>query len=134
MLVERALPEALTLIRVILSMLSTRLGTLLLCGSLCLNKKWPFINNFSNISLENREKVIQKWLKHRFLTPVRLVFIYIKVLCLIVFFSRVMPFSSFTNSHQYFFTFFSNRDVFLCIAIIKLFLHATNQIAPSGYL
>ncbi|XP_061370786.1 long-chain-alcohol oxidase FAO1 [Gastrolobium bilobum] len=88
MLMKRALTEAMILLRVILWMLATRLGTLLLCGSLCLSHKWPFINNFSNISLENREKVLQKWLKHRFLTPIRLAFVYIKVLCLIVFFSQ----------------------------------------------
>ncbi|TKY51904.1 Long-chain-alcohol oxidase FAO1 [Spatholobus suberectus] len=88
LLIKRALKEALILLRVILWMLSTRLGTLLLCGTLCLSKKWPFINNFSNISLDNREKVLQKWLKHRFLTPIRLAFLYIKVLCLYVFFSQ----------------------------------------------
>ncbi|KAK7344034.1 hypothetical protein VNO77_13247 [Canavalia gladiata] len=87
-LMTRALKEAVILLRVILRMLSTRLGTLLLCGSLCLSNKWPFINNFSNISLDNREKVLQKWLKHRFLTPIRLAFIYIKVLCHYVFFSQ----------------------------------------------
>jgi len=73
-------------------MLSTRLGTLLLCGTLCLSKKWPFIHNFSNISLENREKVLQKWFKHRFLTPIRLAFLYVKALCLFVFFSQVCHF------------------------------------------
>ncbi|KAG5004523.1 hypothetical protein AAZX31_10G172600 [Glycine max] len=87
-LIKRALKEALILLRVILWLLSTRLGTLLLCGTLCLSKKWPFINSFSNLSLDNREKVLQKWFKHRFLTPIRLVFIYIKVLCFFVFFSQ----------------------------------------------
>ncbi|XP_019428678.1 PREDICTED: long-chain-alcohol oxidase FAO1-like isoform X1 [Lupinus angustifolius] len=88
MLYKRALPEAMILLRVILLMLATRLGTLLLCGSLCFSGKWPFINNFSNISLDNREKVLQKWLKHRFLTPIRLAFLYIKIMSLFVFFSR----------------------------------------------
>lgn len=87
-LVKRALKEALILVRVILWMLSTRLGTFLLCGSLCLSKKWPFINNFSNISLDNREKVLQKWFNHRFLTPIRLAFLYLKVVCHFVFFSQ----------------------------------------------
>ncbi|XP_028759531.1 long-chain-alcohol oxidase FAO1-like [Neltuma alba] len=88
-LVKRAIIEALILIRVILWMLATRLGTLLLCGSLCITDTWPFINNFSNISLEKREKIVQKWLQHRFLTPIRLAFLYIKVLCVWVFFSQV---------------------------------------------
>ncbi|KAL9331323.1 hypothetical protein ACSQ67_000933 [Phaseolus vulgaris] len=88
MLIKRALKEALIFVRLILWMLSTRLGTLLLCGTLCLSKKWPCIHNFSNISLDNREKVLQKWFKHRFFTPIRLAFLYVKVLCLFVFFSQ----------------------------------------------
>ncbi|RDX63943.1 Long-chain-alcohol oxidase FAO1 [Mucuna pruriens] len=89
MLTKRSLIEAVILIRVVLWLLATRLGTLLLCGFLCLGEKWPFINNFSNMSLEKREKVLQKWLNHRFLTPIRLAFAYVKVLCLFVFFSWV---------------------------------------------
>lgn len=90
MLTKRSLIEAVILIRVVLWLLATRLGTLLLCGFLCLGEKWPYVNNFSNISLEKREMVMQKWLKHRFLTPIRLAFAYIKVLCLFVFFSWVL--------------------------------------------
>ncbi|KAJ0091844.1 hypothetical protein Patl1_25639 [Pistacia atlantica] len=88
-LVKRGLIEAGILIRVILMILSTKLGTFLLCGSLCLSQKWPFINRFSCMSFENREKVLQKWFKHWFLTPVRVAFMYIKALCLFVFLSRV---------------------------------------------
>ncbi|KAK7262632.1 hypothetical protein RJT34_30207 [Clitoria ternatea] len=88
-LVKRGLIEAVILVRVVLWLLATRLGTLLLCGSLCIGEKWPFINNFSSISLEKREKVMQKWLKHGFLTPIRMAFVYIKVLCVFVFFSWV---------------------------------------------
>ncbi|KAL9277100.1 hypothetical protein ACSQ67_025351 [Phaseolus vulgaris] len=89
LLTNTSLIEALILVRVVLWMLATRLGTLLLCGFLCLGEKWPYINNFSNMSLEKREKIVQKWLKHRFLTPIRLAFVYVKVLCLYSFFSMV---------------------------------------------
>ncbi|KAJ7979827.1 Long-chain-alcohol oxidase [Quillaja saponaria] len=88
-LVKRGLIEAVILVRVVLWMLATRLGTLLLCGSICFGEKWPFINKYSNISLEKREKLMQRWLKHRFLTPIRLAFVFIKDLCLFVFFSWV---------------------------------------------
>ncbi|KAI8011913.1 Long-chain-alcohol oxidase FAO1 [Camellia lanceoleosa] len=90
MIVKRTFFEAVILLKVVLAVLSTRLGTLLLCGSLCLcGDKWPYIKKFSDISLEKREKVIQKWLRHRFLTPIRLAFVFIKFLCLFVFFSQV---------------------------------------------
>ncbi|KAI4318061.1 hypothetical protein L6164_025870 [Bauhinia variegata] len=89
-LVKRAVTEAVILLRVVLWLLSTRLGTLLFCGFLCVGDKWPFINNFPSIPLEKREKIMQRWLKHSWLfTPIRLAFAYIKVLCLFVFFSRV---------------------------------------------
>ncbi|XP_021800094.1 long-chain-alcohol oxidase FAO1 isoform X2 [Prunus avium] len=89
LLVKRAFIEAVVLVRVVLWVLSTRLGTLLLCGSLCFGERWPFILNFSSLSLEKRERLLQKWFKHRFLTPIRLAFVYIKFLCLYIFFSRV---------------------------------------------
>ncbi|XP_009376994.2 long-chain-alcohol oxidase FAO1 [Pyrus x bretschneideri] len=89
LMVKRALIEAVVLVRVVLWILGTKLGTLLLCGSLCFGKTWPFVHNFSSLSLEKREKVLQKWFKHRFLTPIRLAFVYIKFLCLYIFFSRV---------------------------------------------
>ncbi|XP_028769613.1 long-chain-alcohol oxidase FAO1-like [Neltuma alba] len=88
-LANRGLIEAVILVRVILWLLSTRLGTLLLCGSLCFSERWPFLNNFSGIPLHKREKVVQSWLQHRFLTPIRLAFAYVKVLCLLVYFSWV---------------------------------------------
>ncbi|XP_027118845.2 long-chain-alcohol oxidase FAO1 [Coffea arabica] len=87
--VKRGFLEAVILVRILLIILSTRLGTLLLCGTLCFGEKWPYINKFSDIPVENREKIIQKWFKHRFLTPIRLPFVFIKFLCLYAFFTQV---------------------------------------------
>ncbi|KAK6929746.1 Glucose-methanol-choline oxidoreductase, N-terminal [Dillenia turbinata] len=90
MLLERGLPEAVIAVRVVLWLLSTRLGTSLLCGFLCFEKKWPFfICDFPNMSLKNRELVLQRWLRHSLFTPIRLAFVLIKVLSLYVFFSQV---------------------------------------------
>ncbi|CAI9271258.1 unnamed protein product [Lactuca saligna] len=44
---------------------------------------------FSEIPLHKREKVLQKWFNNRFLTPIRLGFVFLKTLCLLVFFSQV---------------------------------------------
>ncbi|KAF7152692.1 hypothetical protein RHSIM_Rhsim01G0090900 [Rhododendron simsii] len=76
-------------VRVVLTIISTRLGTLLLCGSLCFGGRWPFMYKFSQISLEKRERVIQRWFRHWLFTPIRFVFVLIKIVCLFVFFSQV---------------------------------------------
>ena len=110
--VKRGFLEAVILVRILLIILSTRLGTLLLCGTLCFGEKWPYINKFSDIPVENREKVIQKWFKHRFLTPIRLPFVFIKFLCLYAFFTQVMAFPAGLVSDQ--------ADIFqFCSYILK---------------
>ncbi|KAK4773302.1 hypothetical protein SAY87_028321 [Trapa incisa] len=91
LLTKRGLPEAVFLVRVVLLLLSTRLGTLLLCGSRCLGQKQQRlpIRTFSEMSLQKREMVIQKWLNHWFFTFIRMAIIYLKVLFHFVYFSRV---------------------------------------------
>ncbi|PWA83666.1 Alcohol dehydrogenase, long-chain fatty [Artemisia annua] len=89
LLVKRGFLEAVLVVRLVLKLLSTRLGTLFVAGSLCLSHKWPFVNKFSEIPLQKREKIVQKWLRHSFLTPIRLGFVFIKTLCCLVFFSQV---------------------------------------------
>ncbi|XP_062109370.1 long-chain-alcohol oxidase FAO1 [Humulus lupulus] len=81
--------EGRLIVRALLMMLGTKMGTLLLCGSLCFTPKWPFINTFPAMPLDKREKVLQKWLKHSFFTPLRLAFLYLKVVTFHTFFARV---------------------------------------------
>ncbi|GAB4830065.1 long chain fatty acid oxidase [Ancistrocladus abbreviatus] len=85
---KRGLPEALKLIKLVLTALSTRLGTLLLCGLLSLDWRWPFLHKFSELSLERREKILQRWTRETFLIPLRIVFLLIKVVCFYIFFTR----------------------------------------------
>ncbi|KVI08169.1 Alcohol dehydrogenase, long-chain fatty [Cynara cardunculus var. scolymus] len=89
LVLKRGFLEAVLVVKLVLILLSTRLGTLFLSGSLCLSGKWPFVNSFSAIPLHKREKVVQKWLKHSFMTPIRLGFVFIKTLCLLAFFTQV---------------------------------------------
>uniref|UniRef100_A0A1D1XDN2 Long-chain-alcohol oxidase n=1 Tax=Anthurium amnicola TaxID=1678845 RepID=A0A1D1XDN2_9ARAE len=84
----RALPEATSLIRWILWLLSTKLGTLLLCGLLTLSRRFPFIYAFPDLPVEKREQVLQGWNRANFFRPLRVAFVLVKVLCLFVFFSR----------------------------------------------
>ncbi|KAL2506546.1 Long-chain-alcohol oxidase FAO3 [Abeliophyllum distichum] len=89
LMTKRGFLEGKLLVKGLLKILSTRLGTFLICGTLCFGNKWPFVNKFSCISLQKREAVIQYWFKHWFLTPIRLAFVFIKFLCLFAFFTRV---------------------------------------------
>ncbi|KAF5738975.1 Long-chain-alcohol oxidase FAO1 [Tripterygium wilfordii] len=87
-LVKRTVPDAVFVVRLVLKFLSFRLGTLLLCGFRCLDWKWPYIHNFSEIPLERREEILKKWSKEKYLKPLRLVFAVTKMYCLYTFFSR----------------------------------------------
>ncbi|XP_059432719.1 long-chain-alcohol oxidase FAO2-like [Corylus avellana] len=88
-IVKRCIPDAVFLVSFVLKMLSFRLGTLLLCGYLCFDRKWPFILNFSEISLQKREEILKKWSRARRLVPLRLVFVAIKMFCFFNYFSRI---------------------------------------------
>lgn len=88
LLMKKAFFEAVLVVRLVVRILSTRLGTFLLCGFLCVGDQWPYLNKFSSLSLEKREQVVQKWYKNWLLTPIRLGFIFIKFLCLLIFFSQ----------------------------------------------
>ncbi|XP_057959884.1 long-chain-alcohol oxidase FAO1 [Malania oleifera] len=85
---KKLLLEALILVRVVLWVLSTRLGTLLVCGSQSFGEKWPFINKFSEMRREKRERVLQRWLRSSFLTPIRVVFALAKFAFLYIYCTR----------------------------------------------
>ncbi|KAE9460722.1 hypothetical protein C3L33_07374, partial [Rhododendron williamsianum] len=87
LMVKRCLPEPKMLGSLVLTILSTRLGTLLLCGFICLDWRWPFLHNFSQLSLEKREIVLQKWSRQSYFPPLRLAFFLMKILCIYTFFS-----------------------------------------------
>ncbi|KAK7336889.1 hypothetical protein VNO77_17440 [Canavalia gladiata] len=88
LLFKRGVKEGLSLVSWVLWMLSFRFGTLLLCGSLCLEWKWPFILKFSEISLDKREQLLKKWSREKRWVPLRIVFVLIKLVCFYNFFSR----------------------------------------------
>ncbi|KAL5702366.1 long-chain-alcohol oxidase [Ranunculus cassubicifolius] len=92
---KRSLPDALFIGRLVLKLLSTRLGTLLLCGFICLTWNFPFINKFSEMCVEDREKVLQKWSKERRFRIFRLIFLLFKSMCLYTYFGMTDE-----NSHN----------------------------------
>ncbi|XP_021281421.1 long-chain-alcohol oxidase FAO2-like [Herrania umbratica] len=86
-LVKRGQPKAVSFVKLVLTLVSFRLGTLLLCGWDCCDWKWPFIHKFSEIPVERREKILFKWSRKVHPLPLRAVFALIKTYCLFIFFS-----------------------------------------------
>ncbi|GMI95909.1 ARABIDOPSIS FATTY ALCOHOL OXIDASE 3, fatty alcohol oxidase 3 [Hibiscus trionum] len=86
---KKSFLDSLVLARIVLLLLSSRMGTLLLCGRHCLGGKWPYINRFSAMALAEREQVLQAWFKHRIFTPIRSIFVYFKVSILFNIFTRI---------------------------------------------
>ncbi|GJM85554.1 hypothetical protein PR202_ga02015 [Eleusine coracana subsp. coracana] len=81
------LPEALALVRTVLWLLGTRLGSLALCGALCLSWRFPFVRGFTELPVEEREGAMRRWSRQTVLPPLRMFFLVTKVFCLYVFYS-----------------------------------------------
>jgi long-chain-alcohol oxidase len=82
------------LMRVILWMLSTRVGTLALCGRLCLcfsdnGKFFPFVCKFADMPVKRREQVLKRWSKARWLFPLKITFLIAKLLSHYSFYTMV---------------------------------------------
>ncbi|XP_010262397.1 PREDICTED: long-chain-alcohol oxidase FAO2-like [Nelumbo nucifera] len=87
LIVTKALWHGVLVVRLLLWMLSTRLGTLLICGTLSFGSRWPFLCKFSELSLEKREEVLKKWSRARYQIHLRLMFAMFKIFCCFAFFS-----------------------------------------------
>ncbi|KAJ0245150.1 Long-chain-alcohol oxidase FAO1 [Hirschfeldia incana] len=85
----KAMPMIVTVVRIFLRLLTFRLGTLLLCGFVCLDKKnWSSLFlKFSDISLEKREKILQKWNVQWYNPLARIAFMMIKSIFLFYYFT-----------------------------------------------
>ena len=101
---ERANPKAVFLVKLVLRLLSFRIGTLLLCGNVCFDWRWPFFLKFSEISLEKRERILKNWsmAHHKYTVLLRMTFMIIKIFCCFKFFSRVT--FSFNSTLRFLFT------------------------------
>ncbi|XP_028777877.1 long-chain-alcohol oxidase FAO2-like [Neltuma alba] len=86
---KRIQPEAQFVVGSVLRILSFRLGTLLLCGRIAMDRKWPFVHKFSELSLDKREQILQRWSREKRLVPLRIVFLIIKIVVFYNFFSRI---------------------------------------------
>ncbi|XP_040384343.1 long-chain-alcohol oxidase FAO1-like [Oryza brachyantha] len=93
LLVTRCIWEAVALSWVVLWLLSTRVGTLVLCGRECLSSSgagpFPSVRRFADMPVARREAALQRWSRARWLFPLRIAFGIAKILCHYVFYSMV---------------------------------------------
>ncbi|KAL7113136.1 hypothetical protein ACP275_04G044800 [Erythranthe tilingii] len=87
LIVKRGVPKAVFIVSLVLKFLSSRLGTLVLCGYICFDKNWPFVRTFSELPLKKRESVLQNWSRQTLLLPLRIAFLLLKIITLFIFFS-----------------------------------------------
>ncbi|KAJ9152387.1 hypothetical protein P3X46_025956 [Hevea brasiliensis] len=76
------------LIRLALWMLSTWIGTFILCGLPSISIHFPYFQTFSQLPLHRREQILHSW-SLSFFSPLRMLFKAVKLLILFVFFSQV---------------------------------------------
>lgn len=87
-LISERLRTHVFLTRLTLVVLSTWIGTLILCGKLSISCKYPFFHKFSDLDHKTRQKIAISWssscIKH-----LRMLFLGIKSLILLAFFTQV---------------------------------------------
>ncbi|CAN6293257.1 unnamed protein product [Urochloa humidicola] len=88
-LVTRCVWEAVVLVNVVLWIVSTRVGTLALCGRLCISGKFPYVRKFADMPVEQREEALTLWSKARWLFPLKIHFVVIKILSHYAFYTMV---------------------------------------------
>ncbi|KAH0642750.1 hypothetical protein KY289_033724 [Solanum tuberosum] len=88
MISNRLQHPRLNLCKLALWLLSTRIGTFILCGKTSLSTQFPYLQNFSNISPKKREEIVKSWATSCF-KLLRILYFSMKVLVLLVFFTQV---------------------------------------------
>ncbi|XAR70757.1 Long-chain-alcohol oxidase [Bertholletia excelsa] len=76
------------LLRWTLLLLSTWIGTFLLCGRASLSTNFPYFQKFSRVSLKKREEIVTSW-SDSFLFLYRILFLCLKMIIPLVFFTQV---------------------------------------------
>ncbi|EPS61567.1 hypothetical protein M569_13229, partial [Genlisea aurea] len=68
--------------------LSTAIGTWVLCGRKSLSRRFPYLQKFSRVSTENRKEIMHSWANSHFFV-LRLLFNALKIFITLIFFSQV---------------------------------------------
>uniref|UniRef100_A0A0E0EYU8 long-chain-alcohol oxidase n=1 Tax=Oryza meridionalis TaxID=40149 RepID=A0A0E0EYU8_9ORYZ len=95
LMVNRCAWEAVALVTVVLWLLTTRAGTLALCGAAaCVASSgaggwFPSVRRFADLPPERREAALRRWSSTRWLFPLKITFTVIKIICHFVFYTKV---------------------------------------------
>lgn len=76
------------MVRLALFLLSTCIGTFILCGRASLSSKFPYFQRFSQVSRQKREEIVISW-SLSFFYKLRMLFRAMKFVVLYVFFTQV---------------------------------------------
>ncbi|KAL6547715.1 hypothetical protein OROHE_009420 [Orobanche hederae] len=76
------------LAKLALSMLSTWIGTFILCGRKSLSSNFPYFQRFSKVSYEKREEILLSWSTSYF-SLLRILFAALKIFTLLTFFTQL---------------------------------------------
>ncbi|KAH9329936.1 hypothetical protein KI387_002044, partial [Taxus chinensis] len=71
----------------VLWLLSTRLGTWILCGSACFTPRFPYLQSFEQIPRLKRERIMVDWSQGKRFAFLKFVFKLFKICCLFAFYS-----------------------------------------------
>ncbi|KAL3619114.1 hypothetical protein CASFOL_036684 [Castilleja foliolosa] len=88
LLQEKVKHPKINLAKLAIRMLSTWIGTFVLCGRKSLSPKFPYFQRFSKVSLEKREEILLSWSTSYF-SLLRIFFTALKIFTLLVFFTQV---------------------------------------------
>ncbi|XP_059288843.1 long-chain-alcohol oxidase FAO4A-like [Lycium ferocissimum] len=69
-------------------LLSTRIGTFIICGKASLSSQFPYLQSFSKVSPKKREEIVKSW-ETSWFKLLRIFFSGLKILVLLVFFTQV---------------------------------------------
>lgn len=87
-LISRRLGHHVFLVRSMLLLLSTRIGTFIMGGFLSLSPRFPFLHRFSQLPLEKRQRIVRSWATSWF-KYFRMAFVGAKLLVTFSFFTQV---------------------------------------------
>ncbi|KAJ9556238.1 hypothetical protein OSB04_010852 [Centaurea solstitialis] len=79
-----------TLVHLTLWLLSTAIGTLILCGRASLSNQFPYVQKFSRVSAEKREAIMVSWSMSYFFL-LRMFFRALKFVVSLAFFTQASP-------------------------------------------